>query len=109
MENSYRIAYLISAYKDPLHLKRLCEVLSYNMSKVHFFIHIDKKVDITPFVNLVKGSNIHYVANRYWSNWGGQIKFCTKRKCCGAHWHSKLENLRYQLNVKSPNKIAAIY
>ena len=72
MENSYRIAYLISAYKDPLHLKRLCEVLSYNMSKVHFFIHIDKKVDITPFVNLVKGSNIHYVANRYWSNWGGK-------------------------------------
>lgn len=71
MTNNFRIAYLISAYKDPLHLKRLCDVLNYNMSNVHFFIHVDKKVDISQFANLVKNDNIHYVKKRYWSNWGG--------------------------------------
>ena len=45
-----RIAYLISAYKDPIHLKRLISALSHGVEDtVSFFINIDAKVDIRPF------------------------------------------------------------
>lgn len=65
------IAYLISAYKDPEHLQRLCRVLSKDMDGVHFFIHVDRKVDISPFKRLVTGDHVHYVKHRVWSQWGG--------------------------------------
>lgn len=46
-----RIAYLISAYKDPIHLRRLISALSHGVEdSVSFFIHIDAKLDIRPFL-----------------------------------------------------------
>lgn len=65
------IAYLISAHKDPEHLQRLCKVLELGMTNVHFFIHIDKKVDIQPFKEIVNGINIHFTPHRVWTQWGG--------------------------------------
>ena len=44
-----KIAYLISVYKDPPHLRRLIKRLLDNNS--YFFIHVDLNVDIKPFQN----------------------------------------------------------
>ena len=55
------IAYLISAHTDAPQLKRLVEALH---PDAHFFIHIDKKSDITPFTSLLQGDNIHFLTNR---------------------------------------------
>ena len=53
-----RFAYCISAYTDPYQLKRLVDALSHDG---HFFIHVDKNVDINTFQKIVNGDNIHYV------------------------------------------------
>lgn len=61
-----KFAYLISAYTDAPHLKRLVEALH---PDAHFFIHIDKKSDITPFVSLLQGDNIHFLEERVEVRW----------------------------------------
>ncbi len=61
------IAYLISAHTDAPQLKRLVEALH---PDAHFFIHIDKKSDITPFTSLLQGDNIHFLTNRVNVRWG---------------------------------------
>lgn len=67
-----KIAYIISAFTDPKQLERLVVRLSENSD---FYIHIDKKVDITPFKQLL-GKNVHFV-RRHWISWGGwsQVKY----------------------------------
>jgi hypothetical protein len=64
-----RIAYIIHAYKLPLQLRKLVESLKSDNS--HFFIHIDKKVDISIFEEAFSelGEYITWV-NREYSNWG---------------------------------------
>lgn len=65
------IAYLISAYKDSTHLRRLISALSYGVEDtVSFFIHIDAKVDIRPFIDKCNGKNVYYTDTRYWVQWG---------------------------------------
>ncbi|MDW8852242.1 beta-1,6-N-acetylglucosaminyltransferase [Flavobacterium sp. MMLR14_040] len=49
-----KIAYLIQAHGDPENLLRLINALDDNND---FFIHIDKKSDITPFYELLKAKN----------------------------------------------------
>ena len=61
-----RIAYIISAFTDPDHLKRLVERLSVDAD---FYVHIDKKVDITPFKRALEGK-VQFV-ERHWTSWGG--------------------------------------
>lgn len=61
------IAYLISAHTDAPQLKRLVEALH---PDAHFFIHIDKKSDITPFQALLQGDNVHFLARRIDVRWG---------------------------------------
>jgi len=62
------IAYIITAYQDSQQLKRLIHALNYDAD---FFIHIDKKVDITPFIDSVKEfDNVLFTTNRFWINWG---------------------------------------
>lgn len=62
------IAYIITAYKDPNHLGRLIKQLDYNSA---FYIHIDSKVDISPFVKALSNfKNIHFCKNRHFVNWG---------------------------------------
>ena len=67
-----KIAYLIVAYKRPKQLPRLINAL--NTSNTSFFIHVDKKVDITPYykeMRNLKNQNIHFVNNRVKVYWGG--------------------------------------
>ena len=61
------IAYLISAHTDAPQLKRLVEALH---SDAHFFIHIDKKSDIAPFMSLVQGERVHFLQDRVDVRWG---------------------------------------
>jgi hypothetical protein len=69
-----RIAYIITAYIDEKHLKRLIEAL--NMKKpigeCDFYIHVDNKVDIKPFTNETKYfNNVSFITKRYRIYWGG--------------------------------------
>ncbi len=62
-----KIAYLIVAHNNPEHLRRLITALSSNSAS--FFIHIDKKSDIDPFLS-IKGDNIHFTNDRIPVFWG---------------------------------------
>lgn len=57
-----KIAYCISAYTDPEQLARLINSLH---SDAHYFIHVDKNVDINKFHNVMEGRNIHYIEQIY--------------------------------------------
>lgn len=70
-----RFAYLISAYTDPEHLDRLISALDDGFSD--FYVHIDKKVSIWPFVKLV-GDRAIFVRSIPVS-WGEQRDICFKR------------------------------
>lgn len=71
-----KIAFLISAYTDPHQLGNMIKALE---SQNHwFFIHVDKKVEITPFRESVKDyKQVAFVTNRFRSNWGGygQVRY----------------------------------
>lgn len=61
------IAYLIATYIDPVHLKRLICALDHNAC---FFVHVDKKVDIKDFKELVNQENVHFIEKRSRVLWG---------------------------------------
>lgn len=66
------IHYLLLAHTNPPQLKRLVERLSSEHNS--FYIHIDKRVDIEPFHQVLSpGANVHYLPNnqRHASKWGG--------------------------------------
>lgn len=65
------IAYLISAHTDAPQLKRLIEALH---KDAEFFIHIDKKSDISSFTSIIRGDNIHFIDERYDVRWGTIIE-----------------------------------
>ncbi len=60
------LAYLISAHTDAPQLKRLIHALD---DKAHFFVHIDKKADIRPFLQLCSASNVHFLSERIDVRW----------------------------------------
>ncbi|NMM36248.1 MAG: beta-1,6-N-acetylglucosaminyltransferase [Glaciimonas sp.] len=62
-----KIAYLLLAHNNPAHLQRLISALSTSTS--HFFIHIDQKSKIDPFLS-IKGNNIHFIQQRVPVFWG---------------------------------------
>ncbi|MEB0136926.1 beta-1,6-N-acetylglucosaminyltransferase [Actimicrobium sp. CCC2.4] len=62
-----KIAYLIAAHNNPIHLKRLIVALS--SESVSFFIHIDKKSSIDVFLKL-KDDNVHFTNERIPVYWG---------------------------------------
>ncbi len=66
-----KIAYLISAHKDPQHLRRLIKALSFGMNGNHFFVHVDEKVDIKPFIIAANNDKVHFTRERVWTQWGG--------------------------------------
>lgn len=61
------IAYLISAHTDAPQLKRLIDALH---ADAHFFVHIDKKADIAPFVEILQRENVHFLLGRVDVRWG---------------------------------------
>jgi hypothetical protein len=60
--------YLILAHKNPNQLKRLIDRI--NDENSFFIIHIDKKSDIRPFTNIIRGANIQFLTNRTNCLWG---------------------------------------
>jgi len=62
-----KLAFLISAYKDPIHLKRFIDRLPDNSV---FYIHIDKKVDANLFTSIMNDSRVHFLDNRVKIAWG---------------------------------------
>ena len=49
-----KIAYLIAAHNDPVHLKRLIDGL--NIADItDFYIHLDKRADIKRFIQIGGG------------------------------------------------------
>jgi len=71
-----KIAYGISVYKDPVHLARLVRTLF--TKNTYFFIHVDSKVDATPFEDALRNiPSVRFVKERYNIFWGGwnQVKY----------------------------------
>lgn len=62
MENIKKIAYLIVAHNDPSHLFRLIKRLNY---QADFFIHIDKKTALDPFLkSLGNTPNVYFIPEK---------------------------------------------
>jgi hypothetical protein len=64
-----RIAHLILTHSDPDHLKRMIKRLQHK--NADFFIHVDLKADITPFLNLENLGQVNFVRPRLNVYWGG--------------------------------------
>ena len=63
------IAYLLVVHNQPNHLARLIQAL--NVPHAHFFIHVDRKANISDFMkNIKEAPNIHYLKNRERVYWG---------------------------------------
>lgn len=66
-------AFLIWAHNQPLLLKNLVQRLS--VPNHHFFIHIDKRARLDPFVKELEGlSNVEFLESRYAVNWGSNYQ-----------------------------------
>lgn len=64
-----KIAYFILAHSDEKQLKRMIDRLDY---RADFFIHIDKKREIEPFIDIMKDyTNVFFINNREKVYWGG--------------------------------------
>ena len=67
---SLKIAYICLCHTDPLFVSRTAKALQYEDDG--FFIHVDNKQEIEPFVATCAGmSNVHFVADRIDNYWGG--------------------------------------
>jgi hypothetical protein len=67
-----KVAFLITAYHQPLHLARLARALDYSWAR--FFIHVDAKKDIGAFTSvLAPSSKVGYLGSgqREICSWGG--------------------------------------
>lgn len=62
-----KIAYLIPTYTDPEHLARLIRALD---KDAEFFVHVDAKVDETPFRRAAEAGNVHFLERRFRVLWG---------------------------------------
>lgn len=68
--NNGNIAYICLCHMDPQFVARTAKTLRYKNDG--FFIHVDNKVDITPFLDACKGlDNVHFVIDRIDNYWGG--------------------------------------
>lgn len=64
-----RIAHLILTHSDPEHLQRMIKRLQHK--KADFFIHVDLKTDINPFLHLENIGQVYFVRPRVKVFWGG--------------------------------------
>jgi|SRR6185312_1628119 len=77
-----KIAYIITTYKDPFHLKRLINALDFHCD---FYIHIDKKVDLEPFKKELSTLKKDVcVVNKYTVNWGGYSQILSHKEMLGT-------------------------
>jgi hypothetical protein len=68
-----QVAYLLFVYNQPEHFARLIRAL--DAPWAHFFIHVDKKADLSAFTSKVPESpHVHYILSRqrvYWGHYSG--------------------------------------
>lgn len=62
-----KIAHLILIHENPSQLKKLIQCLTH--PDAHFYIHVDLKVDINPFLFL-QSKNVKFIKNRVKVYWG---------------------------------------
>jgi hypothetical protein len=66
-----KVAHLVLAHKNPAQVKRLLEALDH--PSFSFYIHIDAKADIAPFLFLQKKDKVSFIRNRasiHWASFG---------------------------------------
>jgi len=66
-----KIAHLILTHKNPQQLERLINILDH--PSFDFYIHVDKKSDITPFNYLTSRKNVFFIKKRakiFWAGYG---------------------------------------
>ncbi len=89
------LAYLISAYTEPKSLEKLVKAL--NMECADFYIHIDKKVDITNFKKrLSKYNNVFFLPDsmRVKVYWGGMSQVVMQYNMIKEMMESKINYVR---------------
>ncbi|MFT3933344.1 MAG: beta-1,6-N-acetylglucosaminyltransferase [Chitinophagaceae bacterium] len=64
-----RIAHLVITYTDPLQTERMIRRMEH--SNFDFYIHVDKKIDITSHLYLAKMPNVYLIKDRVNVVWGG--------------------------------------
>jgi len=64
-----KLAHLLLAHTYPDHLEKLISRLSYE--DTHFYIHLDKKTDIAPFLFLAEKPNVFFIKKRVKVSWAG--------------------------------------
>lgn len=70
MGNELSIAYIYMCHNNPDLLARVARVLEYKSDSI--FVHVDNKVDITPFIESCSGLyNVHFNQDRIDNYWGG--------------------------------------
>ena len=74
-----RMAHIIMVHKDPDQLERLLKSLQH--PAYDFYIHVDKKSDIQPFLRLSGIGQVYFIKNRHICNWGGNSLFTTIVSC----------------------------
>jgi hypothetical protein len=63
-----KLAHLILAHSQPQQLNRLINALQH--PDAAFYIHLDRKTDSRPFLELIQGKNIFFVRKRENVRWG---------------------------------------
>jgi len=64
-----KLAHLIMAYKNPQQIERMIRSLAH--PSFDFYIHLDKKIDLSEFDYLKRLDNVFFIQDRVLCNWGG--------------------------------------
>ncbi|CAM4342480.1 Core-2/I-Branching enzyme [Pedobacter westerhofensis] len=71
-----RVAHLILTYTNPAQTERMIRAMWHK--DFDFYIHVDKKFDITPHLILANIPNVYFIQNRIKVNWGGFSTIATE-------------------------------
>jgi Core-2/I-Branching enzyme len=63
-----KIAYLVLAHHDPIHLERLVKAINY---KAHIFIHLDEKTNLDKYIHIDDMKSVDFISERIKVYWGG--------------------------------------
>jgi hypothetical protein len=64
-----KLAHIIMAYKNPQQIERMIRSMAH--PNFDFYIHLDKKIDLTQFEYLKTLNNVYFIKERILCNWGG--------------------------------------
>jgi len=62
-----KVAFLITAYKNPQQIDQFIRL--WENTNFHFYIHLDKKIDIKNFIYLAQRMNVKFISNRIKVSW----------------------------------------